>query len=441
MYELVLKACKAFYKDRLVCCDVGVDSGKIIAIGRNLRGENVIDCSHKFVFPGLIDVHVHFRVPGNEWKEDWKSASKAALHGGVTAVLDMPNNRPAICDEKTLALKETRVAKDARIDYGFYLGVSDKIDELDESVAQKIAGLKLYMGATTANLLVEEPALQCKAFSAAARYSKVIAVHAEDHLALEQNIASAKKTGKYELRYHHKIRDAKVEAIAIKNALALAEQTQAFLHICHVSSSFGVELIKEAKVKKLAFSCGITPHHLFLTNRDVEALGNIAKVNPSIKTKQDRKALWEALNSGLIDIIESDHAPHTLEEKQCDYESACSGIPGIETMLPLLLDAYARKLISLKTIFNCCCRNPARIFGLSGKGEIKLGNDADFCIVDLKRKQRISAESLFTKCGWSPFEGRKLKGHVEKTIFKGLLCFDNGQIVAHVKGKNFFEGG
>lgn len=438
MYELVLKSCKTFFKDKLVSFDIGVDSGKIVRLGRGLKGEQKIGCSSKFVFPGLVDAHVHFRIPGAEHKEDWVHASRAALHGGITAVLDMPNNTPAICNEKALNKKEKIVSKHASVDYGFYLGASTDSIELDKKTVPKFTAFKLYMASTTGDLLLDRAELMLKVFKIAASMNKPVAVHAEDESIIKENTKLAKHRNKYALRYHHRIRNAKAEAVAIKRALRFAEQTQAFLHICHISSAAGLNAVRKAKAKGTQFSCGVTPHHLFLTNKDVEKLGNIAKVNPAIKTSYDRKALWNALNSGLIDVVESDHAPHTLKEKQRPYAEAPSGIPGIETMLPLLLDAYNRKLLSLKTIFNCCCKNPAKIFGLKTKGQIDIGYDADFCIVDLKREQTVDASGLYTKCGFNPFENRNLKGVVEKTIVRGTLCFDNGKFVEAVKGRNLF---
>ncbi|MCD6247324.1 MAG: dihydroorotase [Candidatus Diapherotrites archaeon] len=438
MHELVLKSCKTFYRGKLTSFDIGVDSGKIVALGKGLEGEQKIDCSHKLVFPGLIDVHVHFRTPGAEYKEDWVHASRAALHGGITTVLDMPNNTPAICSEKTLGMKEEIVSKNASVDYGFYLGASTDSIELDEKITPNFAAFKLYMASTTGDMVLDSPNLMFKVFRKAARLGKVIAVHAEDESIIKKNISLAKQRNKYSLCYHHEIRSANAEAVAIERVLKFAEQTNAFLHICHISSAAGLKVLKDAKLKRLRFSCGVTPHHLFLTNKDVEKLGNIAKVNPSIKTSADRKALWQALNSGMIDVIETDHAPHAIKEKQRAYEEAPSGIPGIETMLPLLLDAHNRKLLSLETIFNCCCKNPARIFGLKTKGKIDIGCDADFCIVDLKREQRIGARDLHTKCGFSPFENRRVKGVVEKTIVRGTLCFDSGEFVEAVKGRNLF---
>lgn len=438
MYELVLKSAKFFFKDKLVSFDIGIDSGKIAELGKGLKGEQRIDCSHKFVFPGLIDAHVHFRVPGAENKEDWVHASKAALHGGITTVLDMPNNTPAICNERALDKKEKIVSKDASVDYAFYLGASTDAFKLSKKTAPKFVAFKLYMASTTGNLLLDKEELMLKAFKIASGMNKPIAVHAEDESIIKENTKLAKQHNRYALRYHHRIRNAKAEAIAIERALQFAEETQAFLHICHISSAAGLKVLKKAKSKRMQFSCGVTPHHLFLTNKDVAKLGNIAKVNPSIKTSADRKVLWEALNSGIIDVIETDHAPHTLKEKQVDYANAPAGIPGIETMLPLLLDAYNRKLLPLKTIFNCCCRNPARVFGLKAKGQIDIGYDADFCIVDLKQEQTIDASNLHTKCDYSPFEGRKLKGTVEKTMLRGTLCFDNHEFVGMVKGRNLF---
>ncbi len=436
MYDLVLKSCKMFYNDKLICCDVGIDSGKIVALGKNLKGEQTISCKGKFVFPGLIDVHVHFRVPGQSYKEDWKHASKAALASGITTVFDMPNNKPPICNKDVLMFKQKLVSKEASVDYALYLAVSPKVEELDKKALNEAIGLKLYMASTTEAILVDDIKSMRLALKKAAETGKVVAVHAEDNKTINRNVALAKKAKTYSLAKHHLIRSSKAEAIAVEKIVNLAKEVGASVHICHLSSEAGVDIIKEAKKEGGKISCGVTPHHLFLTNEDVKKLGNFAKVNPSIKTKKDRKALRLALNAGLIDIIESDHAPHTFEEKELSYEEAPSGIANIEALLPMLLDAYNRKLLSLETILNCCCKNPAMRFGLKYKGNITIGNDADFCIVDLKREYKFSEDCIYSKCGWNIFEGRKLKGYVEKTLVRGTLCYDSGDFPEKIKGEN-----
>ncbi|MEM4662821.1 MAG: dihydroorotase family protein [Candidatus Diapherotrites archaeon] len=433
--DLILQNCKTFYGGKIRSVDIGVKDGKIVKIGKKILDGKTIDCKGFFVLPGLIDVHVHFRVPGAEHKEDWKSGSAAALHGGVTCVLDMPNNAPAIIDSETLERKKEIIKKSAFVDYGLYLGASNKIENFETNLKDKIAGIKLYMSSAPKELLISKDA-QRKAFEVAAKSKKVIAIHAEDEKLI---VDSYMKIEKPSIFHHHKIRSDLSEAVAIEKAIFLGKETGAFFHICHISSKLGLQkLLPILKLKKA--TCGVTPHHLFLTNREVAKLGNKAKVNPSIKTSADRKALLNALNSGTIKVIESDHAPHTLQEKSLSYEQAPSGMPGIETMLPLLLDTYNKGLISLKRIIECCCENPAKIFEIKNKGTIALGKDADFCIVNLKKTQRIKSSDLFTKCGWSAFEGRLVKGTVEKTILRGTLCYDHGSIVDSVKGFDVFCG-
>ncbi|MEM4598397.1 MAG: dihydroorotase family protein [Candidatus Diapherotrites archaeon] len=433
--DLVLKNCKTFYRGRIRCIDIACGAGKIISIGKNLTGSETINCNGFFVFPGLIDVHVHFRVPGAEHKEDWQHGSFAALHGGVTCVLDMPNNNPAIVDTKSLVTKKKIVGKNALVDYGLYLGASNRITALDESIREQIAGIKLYMSSAAGELLADEDA-QRKAFEVASCIGKAIAVHAEDEMTINEN---EKKFRGKTISVHHLIRDDVCEAKAIEKATNLAISTGASLHVCHVSSKKGLNVLLPF-LKNGKFSCGVTPHHLFLTEKDATKIGNKAKVNPSIKKRKDQAALIEALRNGLISVVETDHAPHTEEEKGAEYESAPSGMPGLETMLPLLLDAYNRRLLPLVKIVECCCENPARIFGVKSKGQIEVGKDADFCVVNLKKSHKIRNEGLFTKCGWSAFEGKKLKGTVEKTILRGTLCYDNGSIVDSMKGFDVFGG-
>lgn len=435
--ELVLKNGKAVIDGKIVGCDIGIENGKISAVKKSLSGEKEINCSKKLVLPGLIDVHVHFRVPGAEWKEDWMHASKAALHGGITCILDMPNNKPSTCTKKLLEEKRKIVSRKARVDFGLHFGASpEHLEEI--SNARNYCAVKVYMASTTGDLLVSEKEDQLKAFTLASEKNKVAMVHAEDEKTVQESIGRAKKRNWNDVKYHAGIRPAEAETKAVKQAIELREKAQNKLHFCHITSAKSIPILEKAKKKSKKISCGVTPHNLFLTEKDTERLGNFAKVNPPLRNRNDRIQLWNALNNSVIDLIETDHAPHTREEKSNEYWSAPSGIPGIETMLPLLLDAFHRKLISMEKIVECCCANPAKFFGVNGKGFIKKGFDADLVIVDLKKHWKIDSSELFTKCGWSPFNERKVRGFVEKTLVRGVLCYQDGQVFS-CNGKNVFE--
>jgi len=424
--ELVLENCRAVFDGKPVKCSIGIEDGKIAAVKKKLSGEKSIDCSHKLVLPGMLDLHVHFREPGMEWKADWVHESKAALHGGVTCVGDMPNNKPGICTSELLEQKRKLVSRKAGVDYCLHFGASaKKLLEIHE--AQNYGALKVFMGSSTGDLLVDRREDQFDVFTEAKRARKIVMVHAEDNSIIESNLAKAKKMNWTSVKFHSKIRSPEAEFLAVKQALELSEKAGNRLHVCHVSNSESIGLIEKTRDTGLV-SCGVTPNHLFLSGREAVDLGNRAKLNPALGTRANRRELWLALNSGKIDLIESDHAPHTLKEKKQDYLEAPSGIPGVETTLPLLIDAFHRKLVSLETIVECCCHNPARIFGVKEKGFLKVGFDADLVLVDLKKEWKVDAGDLFTKCGWSPFEDRVLRGKIEQVFLRGEPRYEEGTV-------------
>ncbi len=427
-YELALNNGKLFFNNSFIDAHIAVLDGRIAEIKKVEihDAEQIIDCKGKLILPGIIDAHVHFRVPGNEKKEDWVSGSKAALHGGVTTVLDMPNNNPAIVTADLLEEKRKLVEKDSLINYGFHFGVSNG-NSRELKNARNIASFKLYMGSTTGNLLVNDDSALEKCFEIASLKSKMIVVHAEDEKIILQN--AKKFQNESTTKVHNKIRTVEAELEAIKKAISYAKQFKTRLHICHVSSKEALSLIQDAKKAGLHISCEVTPTYLFFDERDVEKKGSLLKVNPSIKTEKDRKALWFGLNTSQFDIIATDHAPHLLEEKQQDYWKAPSGIPGIETSLSLMLDASEKRLIQLEKAIKLMTEMPAALFKIKNKGKIEKGYDADLTIVDLKKEFVVKNEDLFSKSAWTPFEGIKLKGKVDKTLVKGSLLFDNDDII------------
>lgn len=433
-FDLALENGRVFTEGSLKETNVAVLNGKISAIARGkFDAVKKIDCSGKIILPGLIDVHVHFREPGFEQKEDWLTGSKAALHGGVTTVLDMPNNNPPITSVELLEKKREIAAKKSMVNFGFYLGATpDNLAEFGK--AKNIAGIKVFTGSSTGSLLVDKEKDIESIFSAAAKAGKLVAIHAEDNVLIQENEKKAKKEKLKDPEIHSLIRNGLVEESAVKLVLKLQRKTNARIHFCHISARESIPLLE--KQKNELISAEVTPHHLFLTSSYARYLGNKCKVNPALHFEADKFALWKALNEGIIDIVATDHAPHLLGEKEKDYWDAPSGMPGIETMLPLMLNAFSQNIISLSRLVEACCENPARLFRIKGKGLIKEGFDADLTVVDLRKKWRVSSNDLFTKCKWSAFEGLELKGVVEKTIVSGSLLFDSGQILNEgFKGK------
>lgn len=367
------------------------------------------------VLPALIDPHVHFRTPGAAHKEDWQTGSAAAIAGGVTTVFDMPNNTPSITnldllEEKIKIIDEQLQNSDIKLHKYFYLGATENNLAEIEKCRNKIIAVKVFMGSSTGDLLVDKLAAQEKIFTKCAELGLMVAVHAEDELTINTNKNNFSDPTIFE---HNKIRNTEAAATAVKNAIDLARKTKAKLYILHVSTSAEVALIRAAKDEGLTVFAETTPHHLFLDENAYKALGTLAQMNPPLRTKIDQEALFEALNDGTIDAIGTDHAPHTLAEKAATYPASPSGVPGIETYLPLLLDAYHNGKISLSKIADVTHHNIEKIFGLKP--------NQDYVVVDLEEQKIIEAKNLKTKCGWSPFAGWKLKGSVKYTILNNKI--------------------
>lgn len=342
----------------------------------------------RLMLPGLIDPHVHLRDPGQTYKEDFYTGTSAALAGGFTTVLDMPNNKTPITTLEGLEEK-IKIAKEKIVcDVGFYFGsMGDNLEEF-KKVRGKVKGLKLYLNETTGNFLIDKAKLK-KIFTA--WIPAPILLHAED------------ETVEYVIKLVSKIRTK--------------------IHFCHISTRKDLEQITEAKEKGLPITCGVTPHHLFLTEQDAKTLGPFGKMKPPLRSKKDVEFLWKNLKT--IDVVESDHAPHTIEEKQ--DQNPPFGVPGLETTLPLLLTAVSENRLSIDDIIRLCFTNPTKIFvrrpaGLSLETKIE---------VDLHKSYTIKYESLKTKCGWSSFEGWKVKGKVEKVYLRGKKVFEDGKILAN----------
>ncbi|MFH1790220.1 MAG: dihydroorotase [bacterium] len=379
-------------------------------------GDNkIIDGSSLTIIPALIDPHVHFRVPGQEHKEDWMSATQATIAGGVTTVFDMPNNNPSVIDRTGLNEKKSIINKqlfdcDIALNYHLYLGATANNADIYESVKKDIVGIKIFMGSSTGDLLVDKKQDQARIFQMASRSGLVVAVHAEDEQIIKNEQLKYKNSN---VQDHSKIRHRQAAIKAVSRAIELAKQYDAKLYICHVTTAEEIEIIKQAKNKGIKVYAEATPHHLFLDESHYNKLGTKAQMNPPLRTASDCRALWQAINDGVIDTIGTDHAPHTLQEKNAPYLQSPSGVPGIETCLPLLLDAYNKGIITLEKIVELTHTNINKIFGLT--------NNNDKVIVDLNLIKEVKNENLKTKCKWSPFNGWKLKGWPTYTILKNQV--------------------
>lgn len=349
--------------------------------------DKVIDAKGNIALPGIIDSHVHFREPGLTHKEDFFTGSCAAAAGGVTTILDMPNTEPPTISLE--ALKQKReLARKSIVNYGFHFGAAkNNIEEIKK--ARRTASVKVFMDLSTGEMMIDDDESLKKVFNT----SKLVSVHAESG--------------------------------NVEKALNLIQPTKNHLYLCHISSEKELKMIRHSKTSR--FYTEVTPHHLFLTEDDAKQLGSFALMKPSLKTKQDQDALWQALQKGNIDTIASDHAPHTLEEKNSGNPPY--GVPGTETMLPLLLDAVNRQRMTLQQVVKLCCENPAKIFGIRNRGQLKEEYYADLTIVDIGKEKKVENDKLFTKCKWSPFNGKTLKGWPIITIVNGNIVFENDRII------------
>lgn len=377
---------------------------------------SVIEASGLVALPALIDPHVHFRVPGSEYKETWITAAQAAIAGGVTTVFDMPNNQPACITQENFEQKKELIHQQLEqggIPLRFYLYFGADKNHLDEipKVKNQVIALKIFMGSSTGNMLIDDDATLEKAFKMAAESNIVVAVHAEDEGIINKN--KLLYQGTTDPAMHSKIRSPDAAEKAVAKAIDMARRTGARLYILHVSTENELKLIREAKNKGLALFAEVAPHHLFLTEKDYAKWDSYVKVNPPLRTQKDCDALWQGINDGTLDAIGSDHAPHTMQEKESSYQNAPSGVPGIETTLPLLLNAYHEKKISLENIVAVTRSNIEAFFHLPP-------ND-DRVLVDLNLIKKVENSRLKTKCAWSPYAGRTLQGWPVYTILKNKV--------------------
>ncbi len=424
LYDLVIEDGTIISGSGRVVADIAVQDGTIAYVGTNPGGpaRQRVSAIGRFVLPGVIDTHVHFRDPGHPAKEDWGSGSRAAASGGITTVCDMPNTRPPTLDRATFAEKQALATEKSAVDFGIWVGASaGNLDEAralaDEGPA---CGIKVFMGASTGPLLVDDATL-VRFFE---QTRALMGVHAEDEVTLEAGrVAWRGRTPPS----HHDTRPAEAARIAVARLLELTQAFPRPVHVCHVSTALELELLVAAR-GSLPITSEASPHHLWLsTDSD---LGNFGKVNPPLRPEADRRALWAAVRRGQVDTIGSDHAPHTREEKERGYEEAPAGIPGVETTLPLLMSAVRQARLPLEAVVRMCAETPAKIFGFTRKGRVAVGFDADLLVVSDSEPARLTESQLLTRVGWSPFTGQKLSPKPDAVYVRGTLVAARGLVAA-----------
>jgi len=411
--------------------DVLTVDGKIVQIASHIERpqerDRLLNAKGLTLLPGAIDPQVHFREPGLEYKEDLFTASCACAKGGITSFLEMPNTRPLTTTQATLDDKLKRASEKSVVNYGFFIGAtSENLPDLLN--AHPTPGIKIFMGSMHGDLLVNQ---EEKLEAIFAQGKRLIAVHAEDQERI--NKRRQEFSGITNPAIHSTIQDNEAALLATKLALKLANKYQRRLHILHLSTGEEAELLRQEKPSWV--TAEVTPQHLLLNISDYHKIGTLAQMNPPLRSPVDNEILWKALLDGVIDFIATDHAPHTLEEKGKGYPNTPSGMPGVETSLPLMLTQAMQGHCSVQQVAHWMSSAIAIAYQIPNKGLIEVGYDADLVLVDLEKYHPVLREELLTKCGWSPFEGWNLTGWPVVTIVGGNIVFEEGKVNTNIRGK------
>ena len=409
--------------------DVEICEGKILRVAPSIAavGDREIMAKGLTLLPGVIDPQVHFREPGLEHKEDLFTASCACAKGGVTSFLEMPNTRPLTTTQAALDDKLSRAAEKCLVNYGFFIGATaEKLPDLLS--ANPTPGIKVFMGSMHGQLLVDGEATLEAIFAAGDR---LIAVHAEDQARINQR--RQEFAGMDDVAVHSQIQDNQAALLATQLALKLSNKYQRRLHILHLSTGEEAELLRQEKPSWV--TAEVTPQHLLLNTSAYEKIGSLAQMNPPLRAPRDNEILWQALLDGVIDFIATDHAPHTLAEKAQDYPNTPSGMPGVETSLPLMLTQAVQGRCTVAQVANWMSAAVAKAYKIPNKGKIAPGFDADLVLVDLDNYRLVVREEMVTKCGWSPFEGWNLTGWPVVTVVGGKVVFEKGKLDTTVRGE------
>ena len=429
-FSLIIKNGSCYIDGKLIKKDIGLFDNKIKKIGKiELNSSKVYDATDKIVLPGIIDTQVHFREPGSTDAEDLESGSRAAVLGGVTSLFEMPNTNPPTANliefDKKLKAAKNRMHSN----YAFYFGATpDNTDQLaDLKNVEGCCGVKLFAGSSTGNLLVDKEADIEKVISSSDR---IVSIHSED----EDIIKLRKKfIKKGDVHSHPEWRNVDCAMSSTRRVVKIAERYNKKIHVLHVTTKDEVDFLAMHK-KNVTFET--TPQHLTLYAPNCyDKLGTYAQMNPPLRTKEHYDRLWVAIKNNIVDVLGSDHAPHLKKNKNKEYPDTPSGMPGVQTIFPVMLDHVNNEKLSLKQLINLMCENPCRIFGIKNKGYIKEGFDADLTIADMNKEVVIKDEMIASKCGWTPFNNYKVKGFPVGTIVNGNLVMSDGKVVLESKGQ------
>ena len=389
----------------------------------------IIDAEGSYVIPGAIDDQVHFREPGLTHKGTIETESRAAVAGGITSFIEQPNTVPNAVTQELLEDKYQIASQTSYANYSFMMGgTNDNLEEVLKTNPRNVAGIKLFLGSSTGNMLVDNKEVLEKIFSST---KMLIAVHCEDEATIKANLEKYKEEfgDDIPMKYHHLIRSAEACYLSSSKAIALAKKTGARLHVFHLSTAKEMELFtNKIPLEEKQITAEVCVHHLWFTDADYDAKGSLIKWNPAVKTQADKDALWKALLDDRIDVIATDHAPHTLEEKINSYTTCPSGGPLVQHALVAMFEAHHQGKISVEKIVEKMCHNPAKIFKIENRGFIKEGYFADIAIVNAYLPWNVKKENILYKCGWSPFEGYNFKSRVTHTFVNGKLVYANGKV-------------
>lgn len=440
MKRTLIKNARVINEGQIKELDVYIEQGLIAQLGTGLTANHanteVIDAAGKYLMPGVIDDQVHFREPGLTHKAEIYTESRAAVAGGITSFMEMPNTVPNTLTAELLEQKYDIAAKNSLANYAFMLGASnDNIEEVLKADPKKIPALKVFLGSSTGNMLVDDEAVLEEIFRSS---PLLISAHCEDEGTIKAN--SEKFKAEYgedvPIRMHPVIRSAEACYLSSSKAIELAKKTGARFHVFHLSTGIETELFDNSiPLAEKKITAEVCVHHLWFDDSMYDEKGTLIKWNPAVKSATDRDALWKALIDDRIDVIATDHAPHTLIEKQNTYFKAPSGGPLVQHALVSMLEAYKQGKITLEKIVQKMCHNPAILFEIEKRGYIREGYHADLVLVDLNEEWTVSKENILYKCGWSPFEGQKFASTVTHTFVNGHLAYHNGKVIEGQPGQ------
>ena len=432
MKRILIKNAKIVNEGKIVEGDLLIENQLIVEIEDSISAKpdyKVIDAEGNYLIPGAIDDQVHFREPGLTHKADIASESRAAVAGGITSFIEQPNTVPNAVTQELLEQKYQIAAETSYANYSFMMGgTNDNLEEILKTNPRNVAGIKLFLGSSTGNMLVDNDEALEKIFSST---KMLIAVHCEDENTIKNNVALYKE--KYgddiPVKYHHLIRSEEACYLSSSKAIALARKTGARLHVFHLSTAKEMELFtNKIPLEEKQITAEVCIHHLWFTNADYDTKGNFIKWNPAVKTEADRTALWKALLDDHIDVIATDHAPHTLEEKKQPYLQAPSGGPLVQHAVVAMFEAFHQGKISVEKIVEKMAHNPAKIFKIEKRGFIKEGFYADLVLINPAMPWNVKQENILYKCGWSPFEGTNFKSRITHTFVNGELVYHNSKV-------------